>query len=56
MNEKELCSALSTIDFNSCSTLKREKMEKVYWMNPKGAIKSAAEMIYQYISEERIEC
>ena len=29
-------------------------MEKVYWMNPKGAIKSAAEMIYQYISEERV--
>ena len=56
-NVEELSNALRTIDFNiSATNKKRKKMEKVYWLNQNGAIKSAAEMIYQYISEESIEC
>lgn len=48
-SEDELRTALEKTDINSCTNTKRKEMEKVYWLNPEGAINSAASMIYQYL-------
>lgn len=53
-NEKELIDAVKSIDINANTNLKREHVEKIYRLNPKGAIFTAAEMIYQYRKEDRI--
>ena len=53
-NEKELGDALKKTDISTCTNLKRNKMEQIYWLNPKGAINTAAEMIYQYIQTGEI--
>lgn len=48
-SEDELKMALEKIDIKTYTNVKRNEMEKVYWLNPAGAINSAAEMIYQYL-------
>ena len=52
--EKELEEAYKKIDVNKDSNNMRSKMEKVYWLNPRGAIRSAAEMINQYLETGKI--
>lgn len=54
-SENELKVALEKIDINTCKNKKRHELEKVYWLNPKGAINSAADMIYQYLQTDSIE-
>lgn len=53
-SENELREALSHTDVNKCTNYKRQQMEKIYWLNPKGAICSAAEMIHQYLEDDLI--
>ena len=53
-SENELREALKKTDINTYTNFKRQQMEKVYWLNPKGAINSAAEMIYEYFEEGSI--
>ena len=53
-SEKELREALERTDINNCTNNKRQQMEKIYWLNPKGAINSAAEMIYRYLEDDVI--
>lgn len=53
-SEKELKEALRKTDISTCMNSKRQQMEKIYWLNPKGAINSAAEMIYQYLTVDSI--
>ena len=53
-NEKEFGDILSEVGIDIHTNSKRKEMERVYWLNPKGAIKSAAEMIYQYVYEDSI--
>lgn len=52
--ENELKAALDNIDISNCSNKKRESMEKIYWLNPNGAIQSAAGMIYEYLQTNSI--
>lgn len=54
-SESELRKALEDADISKCTNMKRHKMEKVYWLNPKGAINTAAEMIHQYLTTGIIE-
>lgn len=54
-SEEELRKAYKKIDINSNTNTKRADMEKMYWLNPKGAINSAAEMIYEYMKTGSIE-
>ena len=49
--ENELRDALESIDVESCTNYKRKDMERIYWLNPNGAIKTAALMIRQYMIE-----
>ena len=54
-SEEELKRALDQLNIDTCSNKKREEMEKIYWLNPKGAIQTAADMIYQYMLENKID-
>lgn len=53
--EEEMKHAFDQININTCTNKKREEMEKIYWLNPRGAIQTAADMIYQYMLEDKID-
>lgn len=53
-SEDELKEALEKTDISNCTNYKRQKIEKIYWLNPNGSINSAADMIYQYLKKETI--
>lgn len=53
-NEQELHKALGSLNVNNHTNDKRRKMENIYWLNPNGAICSAADMIYQYLKFDYI--
>lgn len=53
-SKDELIKALSEIDINSRTNNKQKDLEEVYWLNPKGAIRSAAEMINEYVNSGKI--
>ena len=54
-SEYELKEAMKRTDVSTCSNLKRNEMEKIYWLNPDGAIRTAARMIYQYMNTGKID-
>lgn len=54
-SEDELREAMKGTDVNTCSNLKRNEMEKIYWLNPNGANKTAARMIYEYMNTGKID-
>ncbi len=53
-SEDELKAALKKTDIEHCTNEKRHEIEKIYWLNPRGAIYSAAEMLYEYLIHESI--
>jgi len=53
--EKELKCALDNMCINSRTNNKRHDMERVYWLNPNGAIKTAALMVHQYMKDGYIK-
>lgn len=53
-SEDQLCCALERTDINTCTNSKRNELEKMYWLNPQGAICSAAKMIYEYLEKGSI--
>lgn len=54
-SEDELKEAMKRTDVNICSNLKRNEMEKICWLNPNGAIRTVAGMIYQYMDTGKID-
>ena len=53
--KEELLEAMSEIDISKRTNNKRKEIEKVYWLNPKGAIYTAAEKIYEYVKTGKIQ-
>ena len=53
-NKKELENALKLVDISSHTNDKLEAISKVYWNNPKGSMKCAAELIYDYMKGIKI--
>lgn len=53
--EKELREAFANVNIDFASNEKRKVMEIIFWLNPNGAINSAAKMIFQYLREDYIE-
>ncbi len=46
--ETELANALRSVDIHTSENKKKAEIESVFWKNPKGAISSAAEIIWYY--------
>lgn len=53
-SKNDLMNALSVLDIEKWTNDKKELMEKIYWLNPNGAIRTAAEMIYDYMIKDDI--
>lgn len=53
-NEKELRSAINSIDITQKTNKKRNRIESFYWKNPNGAISSITQYILSYMQENSI--
>lgn len=53
-NRKELIEAFRKIDILSHTNSKVQSISKVYWNNPKGSMKCAADLIYDYMRGREI--
>ena len=49
--EEKLRGAVIELSSKEYTNNKRTELERVFWINPNGAIKSAAQMIHQYVKE-----
>lgn len=55
-SKNDLMDALSILDIAKCTNDKKELIEKIFWLNPNGAIRTAAEMLHDYmIKREDLE-
>lgn len=52
--DAELKEALQKIDINTHANYKLADIKKVYWNNPQGSMKCAAELIHNYINNNKI--
>lgn len=53
-SKKQLVQAVDNIDINCASNNKRAEIERIYWKNPDGALKTAAAIINHYKNNEFI--
>ena len=55
IDEKSLVNAVKKIDLSERKNKKIKSISNVYWNNPNGAIRSAAEMIFNYLVSDDIQ-